>query len=638
MIMISRNCVYVVLIWAMFCLVPISVFSQPDKSPIKKINGKEYFIHTVKRGETVSGICKKYKALVSTVMNENPNAGDNIKPGDELKIPVTDRNRPRTSDVTTTATTPTTTTTQPDTTKATQGKKHTVERGETIYGIARKYGMTQEALIALNPGAADGIAPGDVLLLSDSSNTTTMTNVAPKRIMVGYNVKPQETLFSISRKFNISVDSIKLLNNGLPEGLKSGSIINLNVTEAGVAIIKNENGGNIEPLVVPIDRTNQVLNSDFKSGKKEKYTVGLIMPFMFEKNQQYMRDNDNRERSLMYEPTRQSMDFYHGVKLALDSLSKSGLNVTLNIYDTARDTVAIRKICETTEFSELDLIIGPIENVELVGRYAKKYRIPMVCPAAYSNRVLLDNPFIFKMVGSASVMADKASRYIVNNYKDQNIIIIDGKGKNDIGMVKAYTKYLNRYLMKETGTKDSVKVLAMDYFSMKTLEPHIITSKKNIIVIPSNDFVYVSVAMSNLHKYLARYNHKTVEVIVFGTEEWIKMEQIDVNYKLRTQTHIPAPALVDFDTLPTQNFTRSFRHNYKTDPDKYALMGFDVSYFWLAGYLNHGLDFNAMVTQYDVDMLHTGMRFIRLNETSGYLNSNVYILKYENFRLIPQKQ
>ncbi|MFI5205170.1 MAG: ABC transporter substrate-binding protein, partial [Flavobacteriales bacterium] len=353
---------------------------------------------------------------------------------------------------------------------------------------------------------------------------------------------------------------------------------------------------------------------------------------------EYMRENENRERSLMYEPTRQSMDFYHGVKLALDSLAQSGLNVSLIIYDTARDTVALRKICENLEFSELDLIIGPTENVELVGRYAKKYRIPMVCPVAYSNRVLLDNPFIFKMIGSASVMADKASQFIVNNYKDQNIIIIDGKGKSDIGIVKAYKKYLNRYLMKETGTKDSVKVLAMDYFTMKTLEGHINPLKKNVIVIPTNDFAYVSVAMSNLNKYLARYNHKTIEVIVFGTEDWLKMEEIDVTYKLRAQVHIPSPSLVDYDTLQTQQLIRSYRNDYKTDPDKYALMGFDISYFWLAGYLKYGIDFNAMVTQYDLDLVQTGMRFMRLNETSGYLNSNVYMLKYENYKLIPQKQ
>src|SRR5687767_15015672 len=92
---INMNKIFRSFVIMLLLLVPASVFSQPDKSPIKKINGKEYFIHTVKSGETVSAIAKKYKTLVSTVMNENPDAGDDIKPGDEIKIPVTDRNRPR---------------------------------------------------------------------------------------------------------------------------------------------------------------------------------------------------------------------------------------------------------------------------------------------------------------------------------------------------------------------------------------------------------------------------------------------------------------------------------------------------------------------------------------------------------------
>jgi LysM repeat protein/ABC-type branched-subunit amino acid transport system substrate-binding protein len=637
MMMVIKKIVFVVLFWAVFLLIPLSAVAQSDAVTVKKINGKEYFIHTVKKGETVSGIAKKYRSSLSSVMNENPHAGDNIKPGDELKIPVTNKNK---SLVNSNETVETNSTIQIADTVKSNGNKHIVQRGETIYGIARKYKISQDDLLSLNPNASNGISPGDVLLLPKNSNAVSDNThaAAPKRVLVGYVVKQQETFFSISRKFNISVDSIKLLNNGLTQGLKSGSQINLYVTESGVALIKNENGGTIEPLVIPVDRDKQVVNSVFKSGKKDKYSVGLVMPFMFEKNSEYMRDNENRDRPLMYEPTRQSVDFYHGVKVAFDSLAAAGLNVEVTIYDSARDTASLRKICEGTGFALHDIIIGPTENFDMVGKYAKKYGIPAVCPVAYSNRVLLDNPFLFKMIGSASVMADKASQFIANNYSDQNIIMIDGKGKSDVGIIKAYKKYLNRYLMKKTGRTDSVKVIAMDYFTMKTLEAHLDKSKKNIIVIPTSDQVYVSVALSNLNKYLARYNHKTEEVIVFGTEEWLKMEDIDITYKLRAQVHVPSPTLIDYDTLQTRKFISSYRNRFKTDPDKYALMGFDIAYFWLAGYLQHGLDFNNMVVNYELDMLQTGMRFKKMNETSGYLNCNVYMLKYENYQLIPQKQ
>lgn len=80
-------------IFFLFLLCAGQVLAQPGVSPVQKINGKEYYIHTVKKGETLSGISKKYKCSLATVMNENPGAGDKISIGDQVKIPVTNKNR-----------------------------------------------------------------------------------------------------------------------------------------------------------------------------------------------------------------------------------------------------------------------------------------------------------------------------------------------------------------------------------------------------------------------------------------------------------------------------------------------------------------------------------------------------------------
>lgn len=491
----------------------------------------------------------------------------------------------------------------------------------------------------MNPNAVNGISPGDVLIISQGA--------ASQMLSFDYTVKQHDTFFSLSRKFNISADSIRLLNDGLPEGLKAGQVLKLMATEdvikrEGISgAVQNASDSthqrDIEPHVVILNKDTIQLYTDFKTGRKDEYKVGLIMPFYYEKNEKYIEDGAEINRTTLYEPTRQATDFYQGVHLALDSLRAAGLNASLKVYDSARDTAKLRSICEGADFKELDLIIGPTEYVELVARYAKSYQIPMVCPVAYSNRILLDNPFVFKMIGSSSVLADRTSQFIVKHYPDDEITIIDGKGKGDVGIVRAYKKYLNRYRFKQTEHKDSVRVLQMDYFSMKTIEPLLSKSKKNIIVIPSNDFAYVSVALSNLNKYLARYNHKDVDVVVFGNEEWLRMEDIDVTYKLRSQVHVPSPTLIDYDTLSTRVMVQSFRHRFHTDPDKYAMMGFDIAYFWMAGYLQFGLDFNGMVTKMDMDLVHTGFRFMRLNDASGFLNRNVYILKYENYKLVPQE-
>ena len=613
-------------------------YAQPRGATVQTINGKKYYVHTVKKGETLYEISKKYKVSLADVLNENPGKEDKIDIGDKIKIPVTNKNKPKNDEVAentnNTSNTNNTNFTPPVVTTDGNKKFHTVERKETIYGIAKKYGISPERIYELNPEARNGITAGQKLLIEVGQTASVGKEI--KKVIIDHTVQPSETFFSISRKYSISQDSIKLLNNGLNDGLKAGAIIKLAVAESRKdEFLKMEQSFPV--IVQPV--TVEGLKGVFNTGKKQVYEVGLMMPFFLDKNtDEMMKDEKPGVRPHLYEPTRQTLDFYHGVLLAIDSLKKAGLSVNLRVYDTYKDSNMVRKHVNKEEFKKLDLIIGPTEHIEIVAAKAKEYRIPMVVPVPCSNKIILDNPYVFKTITTSSVMADVTSKYIIDKYKDANIMLIDGRGKNDVGIVKAYKKYLNQYYFAATGKRDSIRFLPMESYNKGLVEGLLHPTKPNIIIIPSNEFSFVSTALSNLNKYLARYNHKTVDVRVFGSDEWLKMDQIDITHKLRCQVHVPAPANVDFDTLQTHNLIRSFRNRFHTDPDKYGVMGFDIAYFWLAGYTKYGLDFNSMVPQFEIDMVNTGFRFSKMGDNNGYLNRNVYILKYENYKLVPQTE
>jgi LysM repeat protein len=635
--------------FTLFLLLTISAytsFAQIATAKIETINGKEYYIHTVKKGETLSGIAKTYKSSLADVLNNNPGKENRIDIGDHIKIPVTARNR-RTNDPPVIH--------QTTTTGKEHQVEHKVEKGETIYGIAKKYKTTQDAIYELNPDAKNGISPGTILKIETTVDTESITHaiqnnklVEPK-VLFDHVVLPQETFFSISRKYNIGQDSIKLLNNGLPDGLKANTVIKLAAPESKLALYKSwevnpvtivDNNQSHHINMVSPDSLNKNISSFssvFKTGKKDVYTIGVMLPFMLDKNKDYMEGQDQKLKLTLYEPTRQALDFELGVELALDSLKKAGLNTNLVVFDVTKDSASYKKIFQTSDFKNLDLLIGPFEWIELTAKAAKENKIPMLIPVACSNKVMLDNPFAFKSVTTSSVIADESSKFLVKNFKDENIILVDGKGKNDAGVQKAYKKYLNKYYFEQTGKKDSIRTLQLDFVSTNAIENMLRKDKMNVLIVPSNDFAYVSSTLSNLHKFLSKHYHKDYKVTVFGTDEWIKWDQMDILHKLKCNVHVPATNLVDFDTLQVHQLTRGFRNRYKTDPDKYGIMGFDLAYFWMAGYAQYGLDFANMVQNYDVTMNQTRFIFTKMNETSGCLNKNVYILKYENYKLIPQK-
>ena len=115
--------------------------------------------------------------------------------------------------------------------------KHTVVSGETINIIAQKYKVTPYDIYKLNPDSQNGIQLDSVLLVPSSgevvSNVTTPSNAVATTSVTQTNptthlVQPKETLYSLSKQYNVTVDAIKAANGDLlKEGLKIGQNIKI---------------------------------------------------------------------------------------------------------------------------------------------------------------------------------------------------------------------------------------------------------------------------------------------------------------------------------------------------------------------------------------------------------------------------
>ena len=87
-----------------------------------------------------------------------------------------------------------------------QYRQHKVAQGETVYSIAKKYGISEAAIYRLNPDAKAGIGLNSVLIIpSEDSINTASVQVDFKK----HRVKRKETLFSIAKKYGIKVDDIR---------------------------------------------------------------------------------------------------------------------------------------------------------------------------------------------------------------------------------------------------------------------------------------------------------------------------------------------------------------------------------------------------------------------------------------------
>ena len=194
-----------------------------DSLRMETIEGKTYIIHRVEKKETLFSISKRYGVAMSLVVEANKGSDSGIEAGEELRVPYAGNNRTRTKD----------------------GIIHTVGERQTLYSIAKQYGVTVDDIKAWNKIDEKDFKPGTRLVIREKSKAEPAP--APKPIATTESVTPlprpaggdthivadKETLFAISRKYKVAVNELIRWNNLKSNDLKAGQ--KLFVSDPGTA-------------------------------------------------------------------------------------------------------------------------------------------------------------------------------------------------------------------------------------------------------------------------------------------------------------------------------------------------------------------------------------------------------------------
>jgi len=165
-----------------------------------KITAQDSIIeHKIQKGETAYFIAQKYKVSVDEIYKLNPESQSGIKDNQILKIPV---HSPENQN---------------------QQKTHIVGAKETLYGLSKQYNVSVEALQNANPILAGGLQIGQELVIPQNNTSKTEITASSKATHL---VVAKESLFSIARQYNVSVQDLENLNKDLLlNGLQIGQTI-----------------------------------------------------------------------------------------------------------------------------------------------------------------------------------------------------------------------------------------------------------------------------------------------------------------------------------------------------------------------------------------------------------------------------
>jgi len=478
---------------------------------------------------------------------------------------------------------------------------HIVLPKETKYGIAQKYGLSVEQLNELNPTVFE-LKAGQLLTIVNK-NKKAVSNQSQddsKNRFQKYEVQPKETYYSLTRRFQVSKDSLLAWNPQLAEeGLEAGMTIKLPKKSNDLSVLNNSEKINLEELISNRDR------------KK----IAVMLPFSLQK---FNADIDKEDQLKNDKVLRISLDFYSGVQEAIAKAEKLGIYVDANVYDTQRNKSKVSEIINTNDFSETQLVIGPLltANLEEASRLLDNAGVPVLSPLTSGELNGKNN--LIQTRPSDLMMEQALITYLDSLKQGKNILILTDKKHQFIKDKLAYTIPEARIITQKEE----------DYLQQSDLISKLDKNKENWVVIEADDVALVTNSTSYLNAL-----SKSYPIRLFTSNKTDTFEDEVPNQYLTNLKFTYASISREYQKDPLSEFISTYKENYGVIPNKYAVRGYDITLDALLRLAASNNFYEALGIEGTSEYIENKFSYHK-KMIGGFYNDAVYLMQYqENLEL-----
>jgi LysM repeat protein len=613
---------------------------------------QNYKTHKVKKGETIEEIASRYMVTPYAIHQLNPDSKKELRVGAVLIIPKSIVESKETATIE----------------KELSGfKNHKVKRKETLYSLSKKYNVSQDEIKKHNPKLyANDLKKGDVIQIPQFTKKIVVSK--SKEATKSYTVLPKEGKWRIAYKFGITVSELEALNPEMGDVLQEGQQIkvpNLDKEEVKqvddtysyytvlpkegfyrlklkLGLEKEEleqlnpelkDSGLKEGMVLKIPYTagNLLGNEDTESvnledklprNSEEKH-IAIMLPFRL--NRVNMDSIQDTKKQIVKDPyLSNSLDFYSGVVVALDSLKTLGVSLRVDVHDTQNEKSTISNILRSNNFDTVDAVIGPLlsSNFQLVASNLKDANVPVVSPLG-KDLELYDN--VFQSRPEDALLQSTILNYVKKNKGDAHILVIsDSKHTTTRDMLKREfpaASLINS--RKNKSGKDEFYVTLVDIESG-------LREGKNFVFIETENAGFVSNATSILN---SKINDLT-EIVLVSTNFNKAFESDEVSNHSLSSLQFTYATVARYNTDENSNgFVKRYTRKFGETPSKMATRGFDLTMDVVLRLVTSNSLYSAAkdfeLTQYVENKFSYKKKLF-----GGYYNDSVYLVKYNNLQIV----
>lgn len=634
--------------WLLLLIGSSAIYGQKDTISVQRsddkviIGGDLYYIHIVEKGHTLYSISKAYNVSQKAIARENPDIFLGLRPGQALKIPFNPEEIDRF-----------------ESRNTKEYKYHKVKKGETLYSLSRRYKVSEDIIKKNNPVLyEEQLKARQVIKIPRDKIERELAEVQKDTLKmlesdqrkgdyIYHRVKKKETLYSLSKRYNVKIEDIKKANAYLQrDELQYGKVIRIPIIEEPESseLFSEKRADRTKDIDTAALEYNNFERMSLKCNadnyfKRKAIDVTLFLPLYLEKNfknytidsSEVDKNGEKKYKKIRHDPyyiypgSENFIEFYEGILLALDSLKNSGIKVNLRTFDTKNNKEKVRNILFKEDFRNTDLIIGPVysETFELVSQFAKENEIDIISPFSKKQELLRDHDNLIQVYPSHTAQLERFASYIAN-YSDKNMVLVHTGDSLYYPEVRHFKNQIFSYISKDTSLIDvSFKEVAFKD-SLFYLEQAVNKEEENVIIVPSDDEAFVTDVVTNLNTLVKKgYNIK-----VFGYSQWKDFVNMDQEYFYNLNLTLFTPFHVDYQREPIKNVIREYRNTFKSEPSRFVFHGFDIGYYFFNAAYRYGRDFKDCMYNYDPPLCHSNYQFFKRDEDYGIENVSIIVLRY----------
>lgn len=667
---------------------------------IEMMDGKEYYIHLVRQGQTIESIAAAYQLTVADINRENPRLKGSITTGDVMKIPknmgaigsaentpnagASAEQKPQTVPA------PSKTPTTP------KANSHTVAPQETFFGIARQYSITIPELRAANPGTTE-LQPGQVLTIPEKgSEVTVQTKPVEKQAEQEkpgstpetYTVQAGETLFSISRMFNMTVEEINNLNPGLTNGLKAGQTIRLKNAQ----VTQEPQYTTIQDTIVSYTyhsvRRGETL---FRIGKQYGVSTEELIkhnPHATESLQPRQvlqipvyKITTKKVLSEVKPPVREEVPETPEPGIPEDCRPLADQEKTYNIalmlpffLDARQEVLPSDTLMpgdgqnQNRSYEFMQFYYGAMLAIDSLGKLGLNAKVHVydvdntpesvsrvIAKPELSGMDLIIGPLYSGNFDRMARFAASHKIRIVNPLSTRTEFLLNNpytikaqsSSKDQVHILASFIKnnfaghniiVVRQFSFSENETSEVFRkefgeaglnevIYIRD--SLDGVRRSLSKKRENIIIGLSTDKVFIMDLIRKLNDIRGDY-----DITCFGMHEWEEFG-LDTEHIVNLRLHLASDSYVDYNSEPVKRFIRLYRTKYNTEPlpNRFAFEAFDITWYFVSAMMKYGAAFEECLPSYH----YRGLQIPFLFEPQGrhgFENKGLTIYKIQDYRQV----